>query len=219
MKYLLFILLPFSICAQNSSMNTNKTKLSVIGLDKMNVVYRGLPNPISISVSKNVFFSVVAKGIKKLGSGKYILKPGIGDTVDIFVHFKNKKGKKIIEKHTLRVKNTPQPIGLLNGENCENCLVFLKRDDISKSIISTKMDSFLFFDSESDFFKVNSFEVKFDENKILKVFGNCFSEEVILEVNSLDKGSVFEIINIHYGPDCLECNKRAVYPIKVILED
>lgn len=220
MKKLLFLFLfSLSFYAQNDSIVAVKPKLSVIGLDKVNIVYRGVTNYLTVSVPNNKGFNVIAPGLQGLGNGKFILRPGVGKTIDLLVNFKDDKDKLITEKHTLRIKNLSQPIGLLNGNNCSNCLVLLKKDEIKKSIISTKIDDFLFFDLDSDFFKVNSFEIKISEKKIIKIEGNTFNEEAVNELYKLNKGSQFEIINIDFGPNCLDCLKRKVYPIKVILEE
>ena len=73
---------------------------AVISADKMNVVYRGLDNPISISVpgvgDKDIT-PTVGKGNKltKTGNGKYILNPGSGKEVTINVSAKLSSGKNI----------------------------------------------------------------------------------------------------------------------------
>ena len=60
--YLLFI--PFSLLAQT---NTD-TNSSVLSLDRMNVVYRGIPNPISIAVNDAKSYKIFGDGVsKKIG--------------------------------------------------------------------------------------------------------------------------------------------------------
>ena len=85
---------------------------AVISADKMNVVYRGLDNPISISVpgvgDKDINPSVSKSNkLTRTGLGKYILKPGVGDEVVINVSAKLSNGKIINTPKTFRIKNLP----------------------------------------------------------------------------------------------------------------
>ena len=68
---------------------------AIISADKMNVVYRGVPNPISISVpgiaSNKVNAS--APGMTKVGDGKFMLNAGSGSEVKITVNATMPDGK------------------------------------------------------------------------------------------------------------------------------
>jgi len=90
---------------------------ATISADKMNVVYRGLPNPMSISFAgigdNNVNAS--APGLTKAGNGKYNLKPGSGNEVTVSVTGKMADGKSVNDKKTFRIKNIPAPMGAIAG--------------------------------------------------------------------------------------------------------
>ncbi|WP_225576955.1 type IX secretion system motor protein PorM/GldM [Flavobacterium columnare] len=91
---------------------------ATISADKMNVVYRGVPNPISISFAgvadNNVNAS--APGMTKTGNGKYILKPGPGTSLMINVSAKLPDGKVVSDKKEFRIKGLPAPTGKVRGE-------------------------------------------------------------------------------------------------------
>jgi len=105
----------------------------------MNVVYRGVPNPMSISFAgvadNNVNAS--APGMSKTGNGKYVLKPGPGATVMINVSAKLPDGKVVSDKREFRVKGLPAPTGKIRGEvsakgsksNLEVCSVTAVMED------------------------------------------------------------------------------------------
>lgn len=59
MKYILFLLFSISIYAQD----TIPAAKSVIALDKINVVYRGVENPISIAVNNAKSYVISGKEI------------------------------------------------------------------------------------------------------------------------------------------------------------
>ena len=141
-----------------------------------------------------------------------------GKETKIIVEIENFDGSKLTEEHIFRIKGLPQPIGLLNGENFENCLVILRKKELKKSIISTKMNDFFYIENDSDFFKVNSFEIVFTNNKIITVEGNMFNDEVIIKNLKLKNKTIFDINITNYGFYSY-CSKRKVFPVKVILTD
>ena len=208
--YLLF--LPVFLLAQTNE----KNKFSVIGLDRMNVVYRGIPNPISIAVNDAKSFKISGDGVVKTDEGKYIIRPGAGTETKVFVEIEKNDGSKVVEEHTFRIKGLPTISGTLNGKDSE---VILIRNQINEVIISTDFVGFLFdYNPNSEFFKVNSFEIKFSNNEIFKIIGNKFNKDSLYKISKLKKGDSFEINNINYGPPMDGLKKRA-FPIKVILED
>ena len=83
---------------------------AVISADKMNVVYRGLPNPLTISVpgvaDKDV--KATAAGLKKAsGLGKYMMTPAAGKDVKINVTFTLSGGVTERSTKTYRIKDIP----------------------------------------------------------------------------------------------------------------
>jgi gliding motility-associated protein GldM len=88
-----------------------------ISADKMNVVYRGLPNPMTISFAgisdNNVTAS--APGLSPLGKGKYNLNPGSGTEVIVTATGKMSDGKSVSDKKVFRIKNIPAPLGAIGG--------------------------------------------------------------------------------------------------------
>jgi gliding motility-associated protein GldM len=84
----------------------------------MNVVYRGLPNPMTISFAgigdNNVNAS--APGLTKAGgNGKYMLNPSAGDEVVVNVTGKMSDGKTVSDKKAFRIKGIPAPLGAIGG--------------------------------------------------------------------------------------------------------
>ena len=82
-KLLFFLLFPIFIFSQDTI--TNPT-LSVISLDKIKVVYRGIDNPITVSVPNAKEYWVSGPGVSKTDElGKYIIRPGSGTELKIVV--------------------------------------------------------------------------------------------------------------------------------------
>jgi len=92
---------------------------ATISADKMNVVYRGVVNPITISfagVSDNNV-NASAPGMSKAGKpGKYNVSPGQGSELVINVNAKLPDGKSVADKKVFRIKSIPAPAGAIGGE-------------------------------------------------------------------------------------------------------
>ncbi|MEW5674977.1 gliding motility protein GldM [Flavobacterium enshiense] len=89
-----------------------------ISADKMNVVYRGLPNPMTISFAGISEDKVSASGTGLTsagGKGKYNLNPGSGTEVTITATGKMADGKTVSDKKVFRIKNIPGPVGAIGG--------------------------------------------------------------------------------------------------------
>jgi gliding motility-associated protein GldM len=89
-----------------------------ISADKMNVVYRGLPNPLTVSFAGISDNNVTASGTgvsKAGGNGKYNLNPGSGTEVTVVANGKMADGKTVSDKKVFRIKNIPAPVGAIGG--------------------------------------------------------------------------------------------------------
>lgn len=92
---------------------------ATISADKMNVVYAGLDNPISITVEGITSDKVSAVSnngaLKKVGNGKYMLTPTGGKEVVITATGTMPDGKAITSKQVFRVKPIPRPQATIRG--------------------------------------------------------------------------------------------------------
>jgi gliding motility-associated protein GldM len=91
---------------------------ATISADKMNVVYRGVANPMSISFAGVAADKVSASGpgLRSVGAGKYVMNPGAGNEAVISVTGKLPDGSTVSDKKTFRIKGIPGPVGTIRGE-------------------------------------------------------------------------------------------------------
>lgn len=92
---------------------------ATISADKMNVVYRGVVNPISVSFAGVDANKIVASapGLASAGKpGKYNMSPGQGTEATISVTGTLPNGDKVTDKKTFRIKGIPGPTGTIRGE-------------------------------------------------------------------------------------------------------
>ena len=116
---------------------------ATISADKMNVVYRGVVNPISISfagVDANKI-SASAPGLTSSGSGKYKLSPQSGTEVVISVTGTLPNGDKVNDKKTFRIKGIPSPTGTVRGETG---VVKGPKSSLEISTVGAKLEDFDF---------------------------------------------------------------------------
>jgi len=91
----------------------------VVSPTKMNVLYRGVPNPVEISVpgAKSVTPSCPGHNISAASTGGYIIKPGAGDKAMISVTATMPDGSTSnMPAKEFRVKNIPDPVPLFGGK-------------------------------------------------------------------------------------------------------
>ena len=97
-----------------------KPNSATISADKMNVVYRGVVNPISVSFAgipaDKVSASAPGLSPASGGKGKYNMSPGSGTEAVINVTGTLPDNSKVSDKKVFRIKSIPAPTGCIGGE-------------------------------------------------------------------------------------------------------
>ncbi|MDG2433220.1 gliding motility protein GldM [Flavobacterium sp.] len=116
---------------------------ATISADKMNVVYRGVVNPMSISFAgiSDSDVSASAPGLSKVGNGKYNMSPQGGNEVVINVSGKMSDGKVATDKRVYRIKGIPGPTGTIRGETG---VVKGPKSNLEIATIGAKLEDFDF---------------------------------------------------------------------------
>jgi gliding motility-associated protein GldM len=95
-----------------------KPNSATISADKMNVVYRGVTNPMTVSFAGIAAdkVSASAPGLSSAGKpGVYNMKPGSGTEAVINVTGTLPDGSKVSDKKVFRIKSIPSPAGAIGG--------------------------------------------------------------------------------------------------------
>ncbi|WP_268225032.1 type IX secretion system motor protein PorM/GldM [Sinomicrobium oceani] len=133
--------LPVTVSATFATIT--KPNAAVISADKMNVVYRGVSNPITISIpgipDNNV--SASASGLSKVSGSKYVMNPGSGRTVNITASGTLPDGQRISTTSEFRIKDVPRPSGTIRGESGE---VSMPRSSLEVSTVGAVLEDFDF---------------------------------------------------------------------------
>lgn len=163
---------------------------ALLSADKMNVLYRGLPNPVSGSIlgADNASTTLTASGasVAKRGGGQWTVTPGAGTNVKLTISGKGPKGP-ISQSFDFRIKNVPPPVGQIRGEN----VVSMPASSVPNQTVTVAMPDFDFPVS----FTVNSFMFKIPGRAAMLIQGNSLSSVAPLmkNVRSGDMVSVYNI--------------------------
>ncbi|MGB2273078.1 MAG: gliding motility protein GldM [Flavicella sp.] len=177
----------------SSYMVIPKPNAAVVSADKMNVVYRGVENPITISIpgvtDNNVTAS--APGLKKgKGIGKYILSPKNGTTCVINVTGKTSSGEIIKSPPvTFRIKDIPAPATTIRGQNGT---ISLPKSSLLKSTIAA---SLIDFDFDLNI-NVSSFKVKVPGQSTVLVKGKKFDAKAKRVLMKARRGEIVTIFDV-----------------------
>ncbi|CAM1343904.1 type IX secretion system motor protein PorM/GldM [Tenacibaculum amylolyticum] len=164
---------------------------AVISADKMNAVYRGLSNPMTISMpgvpSNKVAAS--APGLRRVKGDSYMMRPGKGNEVTIRVTGTLPDGKKVSSNKKFRIKEIPPAVGMIRGQFGT---VSLPKTSAGKITVAAGLPDFL-FDLK---LTVTSFKVKVPGQVAVPVTGtrmNARAKKAIAKARRNDQITIFDI--------------------------
>lgn len=187
---------------------------AVLEVSKMNVVYRGIFNPIKIAMPRAIKIEANAKGLRKVdGFGNYELAPGVGKTITIDVKGTMRNGKVINDTKTLRIKNIGTVKTLFQGREGFRNKLKLTKEDLKKGKLTLKIDDFL-YDNPME---VKRFKIKLHKNNTIQIEGNKLNNAIRKLVNALKRGDKVQIFDIQMKYEGLRACK--ITPITIQITD
>ncbi len=178
----------------NSTFATiTKPNSAVISADKMNVVYRGLPNPMTISIPgvADNFVQASATGLKKVKGSNYMLTPANqGREVAITATGKLPDGQTIKTTSVFRIKDIPKPEGSIRGESGT---VKMPKSNLEISTVGAFLDDFD-FDLKIE---VNGFKIKVPGQPTVQVQGNKLDAKAKASLQRARRGDLIQIFDIN----------------------
>ena len=165
---------------------------AVIAADKMNVVYRGVDNPMTVSIPgiPDNKVNASAAGLTKVSGSKYVMRPGAGRTVIITASGTLPDGKPVGSKSEFRIKDIPPPVGAVRGETG---IVRIERAGLEISTISAVLPDFD-FDVKLD---VTGFSFKVSGQPTVRVSGTKLDAAAKGALKRAARGEVVQIFDIN----------------------
>jgi gliding motility-associated protein GldM len=171
-----------------------KPNSAVIAADKMNVVYRGVVNPMTVSIPgiPDNKVSASGTGLTKVSGSKYSMSPGTGREVTITASGTLPDGQKVNTPATFRIKDIPRPTGTIRGEDGDGACVRMQREGITKSSIGAVLQDFD-FDLKLD---VTGFSFKVSGQPTVKCDGSRLSSQAEGSLKRAKRGETVQIFDI-----------------------
>jgi len=166
---------------------------AVISADKMNVVYRGVQNPITISMPgvRDSDIKANAAGLRKVsGVGKYMMSPGKGREVFINVTGKLPTGESVTSKQKFRIKDIPAPSAAVRGSQWG--MIKMPKSSVQKVRVSAILPDFV-FDLKIN---VSGFSIKIPGKPTVKVKGTRLNAAAIRALGKAKSGDVISIFDV-----------------------
>jgi len=183
---------PVSIPIKGSYAVIPKPNSAVIAADKMNVVYRSLPNPITVSIPgiPDNLVRASGTGLRKVsGTGKYMMTPGTGREVKITASGTLPDGSRVSSSKTFRIKDIPKPLTTVRKESG---FVKMSKASLAKTTVRVELPDFL-FDLK---FNVRSFKIKVPGQATITVNGsrmNAQAQSAIRKARVGDPITIFDV--------------------------
>lgn len=173
----------------------SKPNAAVIAADKMNVVYRGVDNPMTISIPGIPDNKVTgsATGLTKGSKGKYIMRPGQGREVTITASGTLPDGVRISTPAVFRIKDIPRPTGTIRGEDGNGGPVRMQRQGLEISSIGAML---LDFDFDLKL-NVTGFSFKVAGQPTVKVSGSKLNAQAKGALKRAKRGETVQIFDIN----------------------
>lgn len=186
---------PLEIPIKGNYVVVPKPNSATISADKMNVVYRGVDNPMTISfagVADNKV-NATAPGLTKKGTGKYNMKPSTGTEVKINVSATLDDGSRVGDSKTFRIKEIPSPTGYFRGLSGAQKM---SKSGVEKGTVKADFES---FDFEFPL-RVTQFDFKVPGQPTITVRGSKLDSNAKNALKRARRGQTVQIINIKAKP-------------------
>ncbi len=176
----------------NTFATISKPNAALIAADKMNVVYRGVSNPMSISIPgiPNNKVSASAPGLKKRQGSKYIMNPGKGRNVTIVASGTLPDGQRVSSKSEFRIKDIPRPSGSIRGESGS---AKMPRKNLEISTVGALLED---FDFDLNL-KVGGFKFKVPGQPTVNVNGSRLDSRAKSALKRAKRGDAVQIFDIN----------------------
>ena len=175
----------------NSFATISKPGGALIAADKMNVVYRGVSNPMSISIPgiANNKVNASAPGLKYIDGSKYVMNPGTGRTVTIKASGTLPDGEPVGSSLEFRIKDIPRPEGSVSKQTGS---IKLPKRNVEIATIGAGLEDFD-FDLNLE---VSGFKFKVPGQPTVSVSGNKMDGKAKAALDRAKRGDVVQIFDI-----------------------
>ncbi|CAM1370556.1 Gliding motility protein GldM [Tenacibaculum sediminilitoris] len=184
---------------------------ALVSADKMNVVYRGLANPLTISIPGVPGNKVSAKapGLRRVKGDSYIMSPGNGSEVNIVVTGTPTgadKGVRSVKK--FRIKDIPPAVGMVRGQYGT---VKMPKSSVGRVSVAAGLPDFL-FDLKLN---VSSFKIKVPGQVAIPISGTTMTSRAKAALAKARRNDVITIFDIKASVSGSNYKIKKVLPVSI----
>ncbi|GHA24734.1 gliding motility protein GldM [Salinimicrobium marinum] len=169
-----------------------KPNSAVISADKMNVVYRGVANPLTISIPGVGNVSANAPGLRSAGgAGSYVIDVTTLQAREVTINVSGQLpgGESVSDSKTFRVKDIPRPVGTVRGEDGT---VRMQRNTLEIATIGAALPD---FDFEVDL-RVTGFKFRVPGQPTVQVRGQQLDAAAKAALRRAGRGETIQIFDV-----------------------
>ncbi len=169
-----------------------KPNSAVISADKMNVVYRGVKNPMTISIPGVGSVSASAPGLSpSSGAGNYVMDVTTIQAREVTINVTGKLpgGESVSDSKMFRIKDIPRPVGTIRGEDGS---AKMQRNSLEISSIGATLPDFDFDLA----LRVTGFSFKVSGQPTIQVRGNTLDAASKAALRRAGRGETVQIFDI-----------------------
>ncbi len=168
---------------------------ATISADKMNVVYRGVKNPMTISMDgvSNNNVRATAQGLTRGSGSSYIMDVTTVKGREVTINVTGTiGGKSFPSKKTFRIKDIPRPTGTIRGEDGNGGPVRMQRQGLEISSVGAML-----FDFDFDLkLNVSAFSFKVAGQPTVKISGSKLNSQAKNALKRAKRGETVQIFDI-----------------------
>ncbi len=169
-----------------------KPNSAVISADKMNVVYRGVANPMTISIPGVGNVSANAPGLRSVGgAGQYVMDVTTLQAREVTINVSGELpgGEPVNDSKTFRVKDIPRPVGTVRGESGT---VRMQRNTLEIATIGAALPD---FDFDVDL-RVTGFKFRVPGQPTVQVRGQQLDASAKAALRRAGRGETVQIFDV-----------------------
>lgn len=213
MKNVISYIFIFCVCIyctpkKNVSFQKDVSYKSIIENGKLNILYRGIRNHLTIHVPKADSIRVKGVGVFKEGENKYYITPSTGTSLEITI-ISFLKGKVRTEKREFRILNIGSPFASINNKTGK---IILTKEELATSKIEYYIPQFVI-----DLGKVQKFRYQINDEEPGINYGNKFNDSVKEKIYRMKSGDIM-IINLNFNLELETVDFKKVKQLEVHIE-
>ena len=192
--------------------------ISVISVEKANIVYRGIQNPIKIAVPGAKSYKVIGKGIAQkdsLGNYNFNVNGVPGTTAKININATLENDSIINEFKEFEVRDISNPRANIISQYSTTTQLTLSQ--LKKLKLNIVIDNYI-FPLDTTFFRIHSFEIYIKGREKILVKGNEMTKKAFSALKDIRIGTEMVINVIQHVPEGYRLRPVTALTLKIIEE-